>query len=229
MRIEDLESSIVSRIEIMFAIDLLKGRNVPVRSSPGGIAIAVATVVVPLTLEVVAFGFYLNNKIIASVNEQEVARCQAEMGELSDAVEMQASLEKQKANHSNHLAEVKSSINRYVQWSPVLVTLVENMPDSLMLTDLEVKQHTVRKKVPKKDDPKATIEKNVAVRTLRISVSGSTQDNCDKAVRDFRDSLRSSALLGPQLDTIGVSQESETLEGKNVASYDIDCVFKVSL
>ncbi len=213
----------------MFTIDLLKGQNVPVKSSPGGIAIAVATVVIPLAAEAIMFGFYLNNKIIISVNEQKIARCQAEIGELSDAVEMQALSEKQKTTYGTYLSEVKSSINRYTQWSPVLVTLVENMPGSLMLTRLEVEQHTVRKKVTQKDNPQEMIEKDVPVRILRISVSGSTQYNCDKAVRDFRDSLRSSAFLGPKLDNIGVSQESGTLEGKDIASYDIDCVFKASL
>ncbi len=213
----------------MFTIDLLKGQNVPVKSSSGGIAIVVATVVVPLTVEIVMFGSYLNNKLVVSKNEQEITRCQAEIGELSDAVEMQASLEKQKTTYGNYLSEVKSSINRYAQWSPVLVTLVENMPNSLMLTKLEVKEHTVRKKVPKRDNPQEMIEKNVPVRTLRISVNGSPQYNCDKAVRDFRDSLCSSAFLGPKLDNVGVSQESATLEGKDIASYDIDCVFKASL
>ncbi|MBL7185096.1 MAG: hypothetical protein ISS70_02135 [Phycisphaerae bacterium] len=213
----------------MFTIDLLKGQNVPVKSSPGGIAIAVATVVIPLAAEAIMFGFYLNNKIIISVNEQKIARCQAEIGELSDAVEMQALSEKQKTTYGTYLSEVKSSINRYTQWSPVLVTLVENMPGSLMLTRLEVEQHTVRKKVTQKDNPQEMIEKDVPVRILRISVSGSPQYNCDKAVRDFRDSLRSSAFLGPKLDNIGVSQESGTLEGKDIASYDIDCVFKASL
>jgi len=213
----------------MFTIDLLKGQNVPVKSSLGGIAIVVATVVVPLTVEIIMFSSYINNKAVVSMNEQEIAGHQAEIRELSDAVEMQASLEKQKTIYSNHLSEVKSSISRYAQWSPMLVTLAENMPNSLMLTKLEVKQHTVRKKVPKKDDPQEMTEKNVPVRTLRISVSGSPQYNCDEAVRDFRDGLRSSAFLGPKLDNIGVSQESATLEGKDVASYDIDCVFKASL
>ena len=213
----------------MFTIDLLKGQNVPVKSSSGGIAIVVATVVVPLTVEIIMFGSYLNNKLVVSRNEREITRCQAEIGELSDAVEMQASLEKQKTTYGNYLSEVKSSINRYTQWSPVLVTLVENMPDSLMLTRLEVKQHTVRKKVPKRDNPEEMIQKNVPVRTLRISVSGSPQYNCDKAVRDFRDSLCSSVFLGPKLDNVGVSQESATLEGEDIASYDIDCVFKASL
>ncbi len=213
----------------MFTIDLLKGQNVPMKSSPGGIAIAAAAVVLPLTVAIITFGFYLNNKITVSINEQEIIRCQAEIDKLSDAVEMHASLEKQKTLYGNYLSEVKSSINRYIQWSPVLVTLVENMPTSVMLTELEVKQHTVRKKVPKKENPQEMIEKNVPVRILRMSVSGSPQYNCDKAVRDFRDSLRSSAFLGPKLDNIGVSQESKTLKGKDIASYDIDCVFKVNL
>ena len=213
----------------MFKIDLLKGQGVPMKSSPGGIAIAAVTIAVPLYVFIIAFGFYVNGKTYMSVKKQEIARCQSVIDNLSDAVELLESLEKEKTAYGARLLEVKSSINRYIQWSPVLVTLVENMPNSVMLTGLEVKQHSVRKKVPKKDNPQEMIEKNVPVKILRMSVSGSPQYNCDKAVKDFRDSLLSSAFLGPRLENIGVSQESETLEGRDIASYEIDCVFKARL
>ena len=213
----------------MFTIDLLKGQGIPMKSSPVAIAIAAATVVVPLTVAIIMSGLYLNDKIAVSMKEQETARCQAEIDKLSDAVELQESLEKEKIAYGVRLLEVKSSINRYIQWSPVLVTLVENMPNSVMLTGLEVKQHSIRKKVPKKDNPQEMIDKNIPVRILRMSVSGSPQYNCDKAIRDFRDSLLSSAFLGPRLENIGVSQESGTLEGRDIASYEIDCVFKARL
>jgi len=213
----------------MFTIDLLKGQGVPMKSSPGGITITAITIAVPLYVFIIAFGFYANDKTYMSVKEQEIARCQAEIDKLSDAVELQESLEKEKIAYGVHLLEVKSSINRYIQWSPVLVTLVENMPNSVMLTGLEVKQHSVRKKVPKKDNPQEMIDKNIPVRILRMSVSGSPQYKCDKAVRDFRDSLLSSAFLGPRLENIGVSQESGTLESRDVTSYEIDCVFKARL
>jgi len=213
----------------MFTIDLLKGQGVPLKSSPRGIAIAVVTVIVPITVAIAMFGFYLYNKTTASIKEQEIVRCQAEIDRLSGAVEMQESLEKEKIVYGEYLLEVKSSISRYIQWSPVLVTLVENMPNSVMLTALEVKQHSVRKKVPKKDNPQEMIEMNVPVRILRMSISGSPQYNCNKAVRDFQDSLLSSAFLGPKLENIVVSQDSETLEGRDVASYEIDCVFKPEL
>ncbi len=213
----------------MFKIDLLKGQGIPMKSSPGGIAIAAVTVAVPMTIAIIMFGFYLNNRTHVSIKEQEIVRCQAEIDKLSGAVEQQDSLEKEKITYSNYLSEVKSSISRYIQWSPVLVTLVENMPDSVMLTELEVKQHSVRKKIPDKDNPQEMIEKNIPVRVLLMSVTGNPQHDCDKAVRDFRNHLRSSAFLGPKLENIVVSQESETLEGRDVAYYEIECVFKARL
>ncbi len=199
------------------------------KSSPGGIAIAGVTVAVPMIMAIIMFGFYLNDRTQVSIKEQEIVRCQAEIDKLSDAVELQDSLERKKIVYGNYLSEVKSSISKYIQWSPVLVTIVENMPDSVMLTALEVKQHTVRKKVPKKDNPQEMVEKNVPVRILQMSVSGSPGYDCDKAIRDFRNHLRSSAFLGPKLENIGVSQESETLEGRDVASYEMECVFKTRL
>ena len=199
------------------------------KSSPGGIAIAAVTVAVPMTMAIIMFGFYLNNRTHVSIKEQEIVRCQAEIDKLSGAVELQDSLEKEKIVYGNCLSEVKSSISKYIQWSPVLVTIVENMPDSVRLTALELKQNSVRKKVPKKDNPEEMIEKNVPVRILQMSVSGSPGYDCDKVVRDFRNHLRSSAFLGPKLEDIEVSQESEKLEGRDVASYEIECVFKTRL
>ncbi len=103
------------------------------------------------------------------------------------------------------------------------------MPDSVVLTDLEVKLGSVKRKVPKKDDPKIMIDISVPVRTLQINVCGSPQSNCDKAVRGFRERLRSSTLLGPKLENIRVSQRFGTLQEQDVVSYQIDCIFKPGL
>ena len=213
----------------MFKIDLLKGQGIPIKSSPGGIAIVAVTVTVPIIVAIIMFGFHLNNKTIASIKEQEIVRCQTEIDKLSNAVELKKSLEKEKIFYGDCLSEVKSSISKYIQWSPVLVTLVENIPNSVMLTGLEVRQDSVRKKIPKKDNPQEMIEASVPVRILRMSVSGNPQYDCNKEVRDFQDRLQSSTFLGPKLENIVVSRESETLEGRDVASYEIECVFKARL
>jgi len=62
------------------------------------------------------------------------------------------------------------------------------------------------------------------MRTLHMSLSGSPYFSGDQAVEDYR--IRLSTLLGPKLkEDIRVSIGSDTLEGKDVVSYEIDCVF----
>ena len=213
----------------MFTIDLLKGRGVPIRSRPGGIAIVAVAVVVPVIISMLISGFYLKNRIIMSINRQQTKKWEDEIEKLSETEEMLESFDKQKVIYSECLSEVKSVLGRHTQWSPVLAILAENIPESVLLTGLEVKQHSIKRKVPKKDDPQKTVDIDVPVRTLRLSVSTAQQLDSDKAVKDFRDSLRFSKYLGPRLDTIRVSQDSGTLEGQDVVTYEIDCVFKPGL
>jgi len=213
----------------MFTIDLLKGQAVPTKRGPESIAIAVATFAVPIIVAIVMFGFYLSNKITISVQKQRAATYETNIKQLAHAAELQKSFEREKTAINNCLSEVSSSIGRHPQWSPVLATLAENMPDSMILTRLEVKQRSIKRKVPKKDDPKKMVDISVPVRTLLLSVSGSPQQDCDKAVRDFRNRLRFSKLLEPKLEDIRVSQKVDTLEGQKVVSYDIDCIFKPQL
>ena len=217
------------KYEMMFTIDLLKGQDIPIKSGPEGVAIAAVTLAVPIIVAIVMFGFYLRNGIAISIQKQGIVSYEAKINELSNAVELQRSFEKEKNNIVNSLSEVKSSIGRHTQWSPILETVVRNVPDSMVLTKIEAKQKYVKRKVPKKNDPKEMIDISVPVRTLHMSISGSPQYNCDKAVRDFRDRLRFSALLEPRLEDIKVSQWVGTLDGQDVISYEIDCIFKPGL
>jgi Tfp pilus assembly protein PilN len=212
--------------EAMFTIDLLNGQATPMKSRPAGLAIIAVTAVVPVTVAMGMVYLYLNNNAGLATIEQQIARYEADAGKFTDAVAQQEALKKERITYSKCLSEVGSSVKRHTQWSPVLTTLTESMPDSVVLTSLEVEHNSVKKKVPKKDDPQKTVDIDVLVRTLRLTVSGRSAGNCDEAVRDFRDRLRASAFLGPRLENIGVSQKSETVEGRDVVSYEISCILK---
>ena len=219
----------MSTNEVIFTIDLLNGQAIPLKSKPGGLAVVVATAVIPLTVAMGMFSLYLHNNIAVTVKQKEIAKYDAEAGKLSDAVKLQAALEKEKTTYKDSLSDVRSSIKRHTQWSPILTTLIENMPDSVVLTSIEVEHNSVKKKVPKKEDPKKMVEVDVLARTLRLTVSGGSQRNCDEAVREFRDRLRASPFLGPKLENIAVAQQSETRQGRDVVSYEINCLFKPGL
>ena len=209
----------------MFTIDLLKGQGIPIKRRPESIAITAITFAVPVIVAIVIFGCYLSNRIVISIQRQKAINYETKIGELSNAVKLQKSFEKEKNAINSYLSEVSSSIGRHTRWSPVLAVLAKSMPDSIILTRLEVDQKFIKRKAHKKNDTSVL----VPVRTLHMSVTGSSQYNSDKVVRDFRNELRSSTLLGPKLEDIRVSQQVDTLEDKDVVSYEIDCIFKPAL
>jgi len=213
----------------MFTIDLLKGQGIPPRSRPEGIAAAAAAFAVPVVAAIIMFGCYISDSINVSIQKQNIANCEAKIDELSDAVGLQKAFEKEKSIVDGFRSDIAAAIGRYMQWSPILATLVENLPESVVLTGLEVKQHTVKKKVPQKGDSKKMVDISVPARTLQISVSANPQSDCDRIVKEFRDRLRFSPAVGSKLNDIVVSQKFDTLEGQNVVSYDIDCIFKPGL
>lgn len=212
----------------MFTIDLLNGQGRPLKTRPGGVVIVALAAVLPVLLTIGTLGFYLNNKVMLSLKEREIGRIETEIEKFSDALEQQEALMREKITYGNCLSEVSSSLKNYTQWSPILMTVVENMAESVVLTSLEVEQKTVKKKVPDEDDPKDMKEIEVPARVLHLSVRGGPQRNCDEDVRDFQDRLRESALLGPKLENIIPSRESEKINGQDVFSYKITCVFKPS-
>jgi Tfp pilus assembly protein PilN len=213
----------------MFAIDLLNGQGAPARSRPEGIIVAALSTTVPVVAAVVMFGVYVHSKTIVSIKRGQIANYTTKIGALSEAVRLQESLDREKAVVGEKLLEVKSAISRYTQWSSVLAALIERMPESVVLTSLEIKQNPTKKKVPKKNDPKNTVEVMVPITTLRMGICASPQSDSDNAVKDFRDGLRSCPLLGPKIENILVSQELGRLEGRDVVLYEIDCVFKPRL
>ncbi len=210
----------------MFTIDLLKGEGIPAKSRPKDIAIASAMIVVPTVIAIVMFSLYLRNKITISIQKKEIARYKAEINKSSDTIKAQKLLEEEKNIVRNCISEVGSSLNIHTQWTPILAKVVENIPYSTTLTNLSVRQRYVKKKVPKKDDPEKMVDIKVITRTLHMSAYGSAQIDCDKAVKEFRNRLLSSSFLGPKLQNITVSQKYGISGGRDIASYEIDCIFK---
>ena len=80
--------------------------------------------------------------------------------------------------------------------------------------------------VPDKDNPEQMVEVDNPTRTLLIRVRGSSQNNSVEAVKEFGDLLRSSDYLGPKLENITYSQQTDTQVGKDFVSHEIECIFK---
>ncbi|MHC4132265.1 MAG: hypothetical protein ACYSSP_07215 [Planctomycetota bacterium] len=215
----------------MFKIDLLKGQGIPVRNRPESIAIAAVALVVPVVILFMMIVCFFQNKVIISINENRIAQYERKIDDFAGAVQLQQNFESEKSQIKEYLEEIGSSLSLglHKQWTPVLVTIIENIPDSVVLTELEVKKSALKTKVPKKTDPEKTVSIDVPVRTLRMSVSGNATTNCDQKIKEFREKLYASEALGSMLENIMVSRKMSVLQEGNEISYQIDCVFKPGL
>lgn len=213
----------------MFTIDLLKGEGRPVRTKPQGVAIFVATFTVPVLVALIMAGLYIRNNVVICVQKQNRDSLDIQIKRLSDAIKFKESSEKEKASITGCLTDVASAISRHTQWSSTLMTLLENLPDSVVVSSLDVKRSLIKRKASV-DAAGRKINPSVSVRTLRIKVSGNPSSGCDLEVRDFRDRLKASKDIGPNLeDVVVASQGHEVIDGLDVVTYDIDCIFKPGL
>lgn len=210
----------------MYTVDLLQGEGIPIRSRPGGVAFACLIVVVPFLAATGMTRYYLDNDIVITIQKQQENRLTTAVQALSSAVQKREALEKEKAEATQTLSEVKTALGEHHQWSPVLASLLESLSDTLVLTRLEARHDTIRAKVSVKDDPAKKIDTNVPVRVLKICVCGKDKESSSEAVRRLQEGLRSAPALGPLLDTITVSQDATILDGHEAALYELNCVFK---
>jgi hypothetical protein len=213
----------------MLTIDLLKGQGLPVKSRPESIAVTAITLQVPVIIAIIMFGYYMHNKVVISIEKQEITNYETKINNLSEAAAMQKAFEKEKETMNGCLSEVAATINKHTQWTPVLVEIVKSMPNSVQLTGIDIRQDTVKKKVPSKNKGEGMIDVSVPVRILRIDVRENSGRGHGQSIRDFQDGLRSSAVFSPRLDNINVSQEVDKFKGQDVVSYQINCAFKPGL
>ena len=213
----------------MFTIDLLKGQGVPIRTKPQGVAIFVATFAVPALVAILMAGYYFQKKVVIEVTKQKIADYENQTKQLADAIKLKESFEKDKSSVNACMADISSILKGHFQWTPVLVDIAKNLPDSVIITNLEVKRSTVKKK-PDKNQKDKKGDTSVSIRTLKMRVAAKPAAASDLEVRVFRDKLRSSDVIGTRIDDIIIaSQVRDTLDGQDVICYDIDCLFKPGL
>ena len=169
---------------------------------------------------------YVDSDVVIAIQKQQASRLTTAIEALSGAVQKKEALEREKAEATRVLSDVKAALGGRTQWSPTLASLVESLSDTLILTRLEARRDTVRIKVPAQDDPTRKIEASVPVRALKICVCGKDKESSSEAVRRFQENLRSAPAIGPMLDTITVSQDTTTLDGQEAVLYELNCMFK---
>ncbi|MHC4755694.1 MAG: hypothetical protein ACYTBP_11185 [Planctomycetota bacterium] len=205
---------------IIFKIDMFEGRCIPFKNRPEGIAITVIAVIIPVLIAFFMTGFYFvtREKIeFARYNTKNyLDRQKGDKYQL--AIKSWNMYEQEKKLVDTCIKEIVEPINSRTPWTPVIIEVVQNMPNDMVLTDMEVVEKTEKKMVQTEGEPNKKVRIDVRTSILKINIRGLDRKSYDKQVGDFKDRLADSKGMRDLIQDIKVER------GKD--SYLILCNFK---
>jgi hypothetical protein len=204
----------------MFTIDLRKGAGLPPKSRPILVGLAIVPFLIPLMgIFTTAFCWQQNHALMqtqqkmVSENQQKILGLEGDLRQYRKTDE-QINLCSQKLN------DVDEALKFRIQTTPILVEVVENLPEFLTITRLNL---------DRTDHQTETAEKTglVVQRKLQMVISGPATDTTDIAVRQYVQNLSRSPKLSRWVNTVQVtSRNNESVNNRNYSLYEIECAMK---
>ncbi|HEG42575.1 MAG TPA: hypothetical protein ENH94_00850 [Phycisphaerales bacterium] len=209
----------------MLNIDMLKGQGIPLKSSPGTAFLLALIIAIPVLAAMAITAEYLNGRIKLKTLKNEWSEIENNISQLSAGVKFQAS-DLGKINNINAcFVEVHEVLQYHIQWTPVFVTLIENLPNKLFLEKLTVDTYPQLTEVPKRNDPLEFVSIDVPESVVFIDLYSHLADYNDKNVLDYIEKLNSLESFIEKIESIrllGMVADKQA----GVKRYSIKCVFK---
>jgi Tfp pilus assembly protein PilN len=205
----------------MHTIDLLRGQGIPAKTTLGSVIMIIVMVAVPILVGAWMVDRYIQNETEIGIKQQAIDKEQATIDELADAVKFKEEVLNQQKTVRSKLLEVSSCLGRYIQWSPVLMTLAKNMPRGMVMNSLSAESRIERPRVAGEKNPKSIVK-----RTLVIDISGTERRDYNDDIERYSNRLKSSSELGPKLEKIEFAQKPGTSGDINTVSYTMNLMFK---
>jgi hypothetical protein len=211
----------------MLTIDLLKGAGVPIKNSPGTVALKALPFVLPLVAAVYLVGSFQFNRTVIAMEQSGIDKVQDKLTEYSADIQQVRQWTTATEQTQKNLAEVTRNLGRHVQWSQTLQAIVEQLPESIGIKEIKLSRTTTRKKVTDSKDAKKQVNKIAIHRVLTLQVYGEPSLETDDAIKQYLNRLGQVPAIRQRTKDIRiVSQQSDKLNDKPVTIHTIECEFQ---
>ncbi len=208
----------------MYTIDLLKGEGIPVKSKPLHIIRSSIPFSVLVIAAVALAGSYVSNQVIIHQLHTKLVSY-TEDAEFVEVAHFIQENQQQQNTIQGILTEVSQSVFYHRQWTPVLVEVIETLPETLILNHLAVQRQSLRQREQNAEGK--PVDVTWYQYTLEIGTESNQGLEANAIIQEFVHSLRTSDFLASQIDEMTVvSKQNEDNDSDNNMRYQIDCVFK---
>lgn len=210
----------------MHRIDLLKGQGIPEKTTSGGIVVLILAVIVPILVAVGMLDWYMRTETYIDVTSQSIANAREMIAERAPDVKLLKAREREIALINRSLKEISCCVDTFMQWTPILMTVAEEMPEKMIMTKLEVQSTAAaRRRQSRKKDPNQPLEIPIPSRTLVMNIQGTGEGNYDPIVQQFQGALNSSPVLEDKIKDIIYSRQAGMQNTEKTESHAIKIIF----
>jgi hypothetical protein len=196
----------------MHTIDLLKGQGLPAKTTLGSVFFAVLIFVLPLLIGAGMVGFYAINKTNIEIKQGEIERLEKVITDSQPNVLKTKNLVKERDSYAARLAEVSKCVDTYLQWTPVLIAVSENMPDNMIMRSLSVANDGARSAAKRNTDPNKPLTIPIPQRKMTAELVSSGTETFYTTVQDYQKKLKSSESLQSELKTLTYTMQARTVD-----------------
>lgn len=200
---------------MMFTIDLLKGQGKPKVKQRGTLLLVAMALVVPVLIFLLMTGQYVSASIDLPIQQSTLDKLKNKDSDQVAPVKNEIDLCK------SYLKEVKDIVSGQVQWSNILVQLVENLPDTLIIDSLKTSENSYSVEQTSKTDPnkKIKVKKTRYIANMRIIAD--LDDVTFDAIQEYVKKLSSLGMA-----TIIKNQGTASVKNKEVMVYQVESVIE---
>ncbi len=207
----------------MFSIDLLKGKGLPHRSSPKRALMKAVSFLIPI-MAVMAWAASYQHDCRLTIEQKAAAEENQSVIEVaSKAIKTFQQINSSTADMNRCLDALTAALSYRVQVSDLLVAFVQNLPDEIIIYEVDIDREAVMEKV--KNTQKNVMEQHLAVdREMKLTLCGFDSESSDQLVQDYVDRLKQSEMLSTVFaDIKPTAQQRGVVDGRSATYYEIEC------
>jgi hypothetical protein len=210
----------------MFSIDLLKGKGLPEKVDLKKSTLKALPILIPLLAVTLFASAYQRDRALLQDQQQTLKSNQQQLElHTKDVIEFNKMNRKIKGMEKC-LNDISKAMAYRVQVSEVFVELVQTLPESIFVYEMNLDRKAAREKkqLPNSGEVKQQL---VVRRKLDLVLCGYDGDQSDAAVQEYINTLKQSPLLTEVFTEIKPSARQQgEVDGRAAIYYEIECILR---
>lgn len=211
---------------MMFSIDLLKGKGLPQKLDMKKSVLKAVPILIPLLAVGVFAAAYQRDTAAMRDQRQTLVSNQQQIAQYTQDVIEYNSIDTRIKGLEKCLKDISKALSYRIQVSDVLTELVQALPESIFIYEMNMNRNAVNEKI-QQDDAAEVKQRLVVRRQLKLVLCGYDAEKSDIAVQVYVSELGKSPLLkGLFVEIKPSARQQGQVDGNPAIYYEIDCVLR---